>query len=859
MYPVLSAALNGLILATALTGAVWFSLRVTPRRSLNAATRYVVWWVTLAAVLLIPASSLLLRRRCTANCGAGASAPPPSFRSASTVAVARRESALRLGFSIVPTLPAPDIAPVVSIPVRPAAIPIHIPASPASWPLWPIFIWPALSLILLIRLALSYFQLSRLKARAVPLPTPRLAQWLLQCRGDRPAIRIAVSSEIATPIATGPGKPTILIPAHLIDELTEDDLDRIGLHETAHLVRRDDYALLIQRIIEAVFIPSPVILWIARRIDLEREIACDDLVIAATGRPRSYADCLTRIVESVDGLRSPWPAATAAESVSQLARRVDALLDKTRRAGAHLMKARLAAMTALLIALAFMAVRSPALIAFVTTVATIPRHAVVAARPLAAQAQAARPDELAGQVTEDKTGNPVAAAELRFHKQGMRELAADLETDRQGRFNASGLPAGQYSIEVVKQNYASTTFQLNVPSPHLTVRLIRYGIIDGTATNSAGQPLSGSIHETGGRNTGSARVTILSREAAGGALSVFREVTLEEGGHYRVFDLPPGQYAVGFWYSGQKEGSGMQLFPDTANPRFFTVAGGEEYDNINFTVVPRPSAQISGKLEIPAGVKGQFQMALGLPEQPLLPLGQVLSDKDGNFRFEMIPPGSYDLFVSGPVGGYGAFASVLAKGDAYFGRTHVQSSGQDIENLNIALAPAKSVKVMLRGQGGGPMPTGCPASAEVTLTSLEPWAILYFPAGPASAGKEQTFTNLAPGLFRVAAGGLGKTCFQTNDPVADLRADSSDPVAIELGSPGSIHGRLRNAAPDLVLTLRALNATDAESRAAYPDAAGHFVFETLPPARYRIAISGKLPGKEIEVNAGKTTEVEVTP
>ena len=98
-------------------------------------------------------------------------------------------------------------------------------------------------------------------------------------------------------MVAGLRRPSILIPARLLDELEEAELDQIGLHEAAHLARRDDYALLFQRVIEALFALHPVVRWIARQIDLEREIACDDLVVEATGRPRSYASCLTRVVE----------------------------------------------------------------------------------------------------------------------------------------------------------------------------------------------------------------------------------------------------------------------------------------------------------------------------------------------------------------------------------------------------------------------------------------------------------------------------------------------------------------------------------------------------------------------------------
>ncbi len=165
-------------------------------------------------------------------------------------------------------------------------------------------------------------------------------------------------------MAAGLLRPAILIPARLFDELEEGELDQIGLHETAHLARRDDYALILQRALEALFALHPVVRWITRRIDLEREIACDDFVIEATGRARPYAACLTRVVELAGGVRASLVAAAATEERSHLARRVEMLLDKTRHTGTRLLKARLTAVVAALIALAWVSAKTPGLVAF---------------------------------------------------------------------------------------------------------------------------------------------------------------------------------------------------------------------------------------------------------------------------------------------------------------------------------------------------------------------------------------------------------------------------------------------------------------------------------------------------------------
>ena len=216
---------------------------------------------------------------------------------------------------------------------------------PGRWVERAVFVWLAASLFMLARLAVSNVLLERRKRRACTLPAheTRLQEWLACCGVGKRKVRLAVSAEIATPVAAGPYRPSILIPARMLDALEEDELDQIGLHEAAHLSRLDDYALVFERILEALFVFHPVVRWIARRLDLEREMACDDVVVRVTGRAAPYASCLTRVVELAGGISASRLAASAADHQSHLERRVEMLLDNTRKTGTRLLKLRLAA------------------------------------------------------------------------------------------------------------------------------------------------------------------------------------------------------------------------------------------------------------------------------------------------------------------------------------------------------------------------------------------------------------------------------------------------------------------------------------------------------------------------------------
>lgn len=469
--------------------------------------------------------------------------------------------------------------------------------------------------------------------------------------------------------------------------------------------------------------------------------------------------------------------------------------------------------------------------------------------------------DFTGRVVQDSTGDPVATAEIKVHKPGMRELIADLETDRQGNFSGSGLPPGDYAIDVLKPNFLTTTFPIRLPASSIQIRLLHFAVMDGNVINAQGEPVAGIVRASWGQTIGATRVTVLTKQPVSEEWRSVKDVALDAKGHFRFFDLPPGQYQLGMWFYGINEGSGMQLYRDNAHPRIFTVAGGEVYNNLNFLIPPNPSYKISGSIALPEP-KQKFALALGLPDQPLLPVSIALSDDDGTFHFDKVPTGTYDLFVAGPTAGYGQFESVLKDKGQLYGRMRIQVAASDIAGVAVPLMPAKSLTVILRPHGGNAFPAGCPQTAGLTVTPLEPWGVQFGGRATVSAGKEQTIPEIPPGRVRLSATGLGPDCFQAEDIAVDLSKDVAQPVAVQVAAAGSIRGTLP---PNIVPSAYAIILLDAgssqgTSRLAYPDANRQFTFRGLRPGRYRIAAqpSGGAPGKRWVANFAEMKEINVT-
>jgi Ca-activated chloride channel family protein len=375
MNTVFAAVANGFVMSVLLTATVCLALRLT-HRVLNAATRYAIWWLALFLSLSLPLFYV------------------PTGR---TVA-ARASSSAAIINSVRPSIfeSSPHSRPV---PVKPAPMPILPIAIPTGlWIRLFSLVWAIGGLVMLGRLVVSIVALQTRRNSAKDAPAflvTLLSQSLARC-GTARQTRIAIVDRGASPMVAGPFRPCILIPARLLAALTPSELEQVCLHEAAHLARFDDCALLLQRFIEALFAIHPVVRWIARQIDLEREVACDDFVIAATGHARPYASCLAHVAELANGYTGSPVAAAAADESSHLFRRIDMILDDTRRTGIRVLKGRFTGSVLALVLLTWLAGRSPALLAFASAARPAPKT-VAQLRPVALQGVVpwAAPEQLA--------------------------------------------------------------------------------------------------------------------------------------------------------------------------------------------------------------------------------------------------------------------------------------------------------------------------------------------------------------------------------------------------------------------------------------------------------------------------------
>jgi beta-lactamase regulating signal transducer with metallopeptidase domain len=353
--------INAAVLTTGATFVLWVFLRITPRWALNASTRYALWWIALLLAVVLPVvfvPSLHIRNALPPSLGAlpmeELARLPVLTVPKTPIAAVRPDVTSNSTSSLRKVVNENEIVPNVSIGNRlrslVPAFPIRVRAG--FWMELVLTMWLLASTILLVRLAVSYLSLSLRCARAVDSPESlqrKAGSWIDECKITTRRVRFAASREIDTPLAIGLFRCAILIPDAYSDSFIEEDLKQIVVHEAAHLGRGDDVALLLQRFIEALLPWHPAVRWIARLLDFEREVACDDWVVKATGHSRAYAMCLTRVAEyggAADAVRS---TPTVIGMRSDLARRVDCLLNSRNRLKPQLLRVRFAVLATLLV------------------------------------------------------------------------------------------------------------------------------------------------------------------------------------------------------------------------------------------------------------------------------------------------------------------------------------------------------------------------------------------------------------------------------------------------------------------------------------------------------------------------------
>jgi Carboxypeptidase regulatory-like domain len=381
----------------------------------------------------------------------------------------------------------------------------------------------------------------------------------------------------------------------------------------------------------------------------------------------------------------------------------------------------------LVVALLFASGSSPSAQTLPATPSQLPQPTVRAQRP---PRDPRVPQErgtanVSGRVVQQESGAPVRYAQVMLSGRAERMV----ETDDEGRYSFTDLPAGPYRLHARKDGFVeqffrgarsrarssskSVTLTDGQALDRIDLGISRGGVITGVVTDEAGEPI----------------VSVQVRAAPRGALSsgMFgMPGQTDDQGRYRLHSLPDGDYLV-VVEARRQFGPDMSPpvttgyvrtyypgSPDRTAADAVAVEAGREAV-ANFTLTPRRLVSISGSVRSASGL-GVGDVALSLRRRGELEGGGSWSGagphRAGQFTFGAVAPGEY-IITARLGGGFGPRrANADDRQPPEMGEVFLDVGDEPLTGVVITTAPGASISGRIVWDGDRTRP---PTEPETTM------------------------------------------------------------------------------------------------------------------------------------------------
>jgi protocatechuate 3,4-dioxygenase beta subunit len=294
----------------------------------------------------------------------------------------------------------------------------------------------------------------------------------------------------------------------------------------------------------------------------------------------------------------------------------------------------------------------------------------------------------------NESGQPLANASVSLGRFDSPQSEQTVFTDREGKFELTGLAPARYRIVARLRAYAPALRDPSQPSENfyrvgdsVTMVLVKGGVITGAVTNQAGEPVVGVRVR--------AEMTRDAHRLPWPYVLFLPDRTTDDRGVYRIYGLPAGTYVVSAggpsgWYSR------VDAF-DTDAPTYFpaatrdtaeavTVRAGEEATNIDIHYRGEPGRKVSGRVITGAdageatGAAVRLRSAVDIGLQTGMSTGQP-SGSEG-FVFKGVGDGDYDVraLLYRPNGEYSMSAT-----------KRITVRGADVTGIELVTQPLSAV------------------------------------------------------------------------------------------------------------------------------------------------------------------------
>jgi beta-lactamase regulating signal transducer with metallopeptidase domain/biopolymer transport protein ExbD len=300
----LPAMLDSAVKGTALLALI--TLLVLFMRKTSAATRHLAWLLGIAGLLLLPLLSVALPGWRVLPAWASVPISTKARMERTNVEPALLEEPLQPSVASVSSHGTQSSAPIVvkasTAPALPSQSPSPVTAPRTNVAQWLAATWLVGATFLLLRMTAGAWLLRRSERHAALVTSGPLRQALdtACCELDmRRQVYLLVDERRIIPLVWGIFRTRLVLPREA-SGWDDSRLRAVLLHELAHIKRGDLPVMLLTHLACALHWFNPLVWVAAWRMHVERERACDDLVLAAGVKASDYAEHLLHVATRLD-------------------------------------------------------------------------------------------------------------------------------------------------------------------------------------------------------------------------------------------------------------------------------------------------------------------------------------------------------------------------------------------------------------------------------------------------------------------------------------------------------------------------------------------------------------------------------
>jgi bla regulator protein BlaR1 len=197
-------------------------------------------------------------------------------------------------------------------------------------------VWALGAIVLALRIAWATWGVSRMMRMLTRVAEPAIINVLRATAaelGVRRTPLLLAGEGFFSPALVGAVRPKLLVPSEVLKRFDPAELRLVFLHELAHLKRRDVAINWFATALTTLHWLNPVAWLVAGRLRIERELACDELVMSRTtdADRRAYGHTIVKLLEALaqggsttTSIATPLPAGGVGilEGKEQMKRRI---------------------------------------------------------------------------------------------------------------------------------------------------------------------------------------------------------------------------------------------------------------------------------------------------------------------------------------------------------------------------------------------------------------------------------------------------------------------------------------------------------------------------------------------------------